>query len=455
MKELNKKNSFINRLLIFSFIISLIVFIWLFVLFLSQPKLQPIDMNRWKYEKKYGFYYQDDIIYYNNLIEVTKATLSIYYPKNLLSCRDEYKFYKCKSNSNNDIMAMFLLDYNEKLPKHIIKNYTDSNIIIIKPNFHNPYKAYDIILSISEIKASIKYISANLKENQLYVIGYGIFGEICNILGASINNENFTNILGELETEDGEENIHGIISIMPYGGFDIGNSGFEWAIGNRRKFPEKKYEECFDYFKIHNQLIAHYENYTIENLNYQAQEDKETFLEDYKEKFKKEYNFYYNDSGENITDSFPIYDEIINESDLNKFCNRLFGNYIKEKPQHFDKYLSILVKNNGIPIDYTDFSKKNNFGKNFDVTERVNLASPLYYLKDFNNNSDYILPKFWAIFSNKNFLMDKQFPNEYNYFFKLNNLIKLNTSIQKNFFFKNMTMHILTLEIFKNKTQEF
>jgi hypothetical protein len=386
MKELNKKNSFINKLLIFSFVISLIVFIWLFVLYLSQPNLQPIDMNRWKYEKKYGFYYQDDIIYYNNLIEVTKATLSIYYPKNLLSCRDEYKFYKCKSISENDKMAMFLLDYNEKLPKHIIKNYTDSNIIIIKPNFHNPYKAYDIILSISEIKASIKYISSNLDKNQLYVIGYGIFGEICNILGASINNEKFKKFLNKLETEDGGENINGIISIMPFGGFDIGNSGFEWAIGGRRVFPEENYNDYLDYNKIHNQLIAHYENYTIENFFYQAQEDNKTFLENYKENFKKKYNFN-NDSGEIINDTFPIYDEYNNENEnyYSYLCKRLFGDYIKEKPQHFDKYLSELVKNNCKSIkykkcksiDYTDFSKKNNFGEKLDVTERVNLASPL------------------------------------------------------------------------------
>ena len=262
MKELNKKNSFINKLLIFSFVISLFVFISLYIIFLFQPILQPIDMSRWKYEKNYGFYYQNDIIYYNNLIDVTKATLSIYYPKKLLKCRDEYKFYKCKHMSDNDTMAMFLLDYNESLPKEKIKSYTDLGIIVIKPNFHNPYKAYDIILSISEIKASIKYISSNLDKNQLYVIGYGIFGEICNILGASINSKNFSDILSELESEDHSENIHGIISIMPVGGFDIGDSGFEWLIGDKREFPDENYK------KIQNDLIKNYEIY-LEKIFYE------------------------------------------------------------------------------------------------------------------------------------------------------------------------------------------
>ena len=244
---------------------------------------------------------------------------------------------------------------------------------------------------------------------------------------------------------------------MPFGGFDIGNSGFEWAIGGRRVFPEENYNDYLDYNKIHNQLIAHYENYTIENFFYQAQEDNKTFLENYKENFIKKYKIN-NDSGEIINDTFPIYDEYNNENEnyFSYLCKRLFGDYIKEKPQHFDKYLSELVKNNcksiEYKIDYTDFSIKNNFGKNLDVTERVNLASPLYYLKDFKNDSDYNLPKFWTIFSNNNFIKNKQFPNEYNLYLKLNDLINLNTSFQQNFFLINM-LHFLTLDFFKNKTQ--
>ena len=408
-------------------------------------------MNRWKYEKKYGFYYQDDIIYYNNLIEVTKATLSIYYPKNLLSCRDEYKFYKCKSISENDKMAMFLLDYNEKLPKHIIKNYTDSNIIIIKPNFHNPYKAYDIILSISEIKASIKYISANFQK-QLYVIGYGIFGEICNILGVSMNNGKFDKILKKLETEDNDENIYGIISIMPVGGFDIGDSGFEWLIGDRREFVEKNCDRFYENaINFHNNLIDNYKRYlndifneSIFNDNLTIQYGNKSILCKYYECFQIMYNFI-NETDEKMNDSFPIYDEITDEIRLTKIGNRIFGNYIKEKPQHFDEYLSNLVRENIRDIIYTDFSNKNNFGKNLNITERVNLSLPLLYLDGENK-----LPDKWYILSNKNFLKNRQFPNEFNLYLKLNNLIQLNTTYKIPF--KDFTIHQFTLNIFNNKT---
>ncbi len=445
MKEFNKKNTFINRLLIFSFGISLIVFIWLFVIYLSQPNLQRIDMNHWKYEKDYGFYYQNDIIYYNNLIEVTKATLSIYYPKKLLKCRDEYKFYKCKFKSDNDTMAMFLLDYNESLPKKIIKDYTDLDIIVIKPNFHNPYKAYDIILSISEIKASIKYISSNLDKNQLYVIGYGIFGEICNILGASINNENFNKFLNKLESEDHSENIYGIISIMPIGGFDIGDSGFEWLIRDRRVFVNESYK------KIQNDLITNYENY-LENIFYEEfsknNQTQKNFTHEYYEDFINIYNIKLID----IDASFPIYDQITDKKNLTKLGNFLFGNYKDEKPQHFDKNLSDFVKKNGLHFDYTDFSKKNNFGENLDVTERVNLASPLYYI---NNYTDIELPTFWKIFSDNIFLKNEDFPNEYNLYRKLNNKIKFDTNYSKPQILENFIFHNLSLMVFneiKNNT---
>ena len=446
MKELNKKNSFINRLLLFSFVISLVVFIFLYIIYLSQPNLQPIDMSRWKYEKNYGFYYQNDIIYYNNLIDVTTATLSIYYPKTLLKCRDEYKFYKCKHTSDNDTMAMFLLDYNETLPKERIKSYTDLDIIVIKPNFHNPYKSYDIILSISEIKASIKYISSNLDKNQLYVIGYGIFGEICNILGASINNENFNKFLNKLETEDDDEKIHGIISIMPLGGFDIGDSGFEWLIGDKREILDENYK------KIQNDLIKNYENY-LEKIFYEEfsknknNQTQKNFTNEYKNEIFKIYNL---SSIDMINVPFPIYDEIIGKKYLKKLGNFLFGNYKDEKPQHFDEILSYFVKNNNESnFVYTDFSKKNNFGENLNVTERVNLASPLYYI---NNYTDIV---FWKIFSDNNFIKSAHFPNEYNLYRKLNDTIKFDTNYSMIHYLKNETFHNLTLMVFneiKNNT---
>ena len=132
----------------------------------------------------------------------------------------------------------------------------------------------------------------------------------------------------------------------------------------------------------------------------------------------------------------------------------MFGNYKSEKPQHFDKILSDSVKNNKEckSIDYTDFSIKNNFGENLDVLERVNLASPLYYI---NKYTDIELPTFWKIFSDNNFIKSAHFPNEYNLYRKLNDTIKFNTNYSMIHDLKNLTFHTLTLMVFneiKNNT---
>ena len=458
MKILIKKESLHNNLILLSIFITLSVFIGLFLIFLTQPKLQPIDMNRWLYEEKFDYYYQNEIIYYNNFIDVTKATLSIYYPSNFLTCKNEYKYYKCKFKKNNKkrhIIAMFLLDNNENIAKKHIKEYIDLNIIVIKPNFHNPYKNYDILLSISEIKASIKYVLANLKNKKLFVIGYGIFGEICNILGVSVNSENFTETLNKLETEDKKEKINGIISIMPFGGFDIGDSGFEWVIKEKRNFPKKKIEFCENFSYIQKLLINNYEIYLMKNFFKDQNETLKNFIENYRKNFK---NIYKLNEIAVKNDSFPIYDEIASEKLLKNMGNKLFGNFEKEKPQHFDYFLSKLAQINCIGLKYSDFSNKNNFMENLNITERVQLSSPLFYLQNYSNFNKNELPKFWKIFSDKNFIKNNHFPNEYNLYLKLNDLINFDTSysstqqLLENFTFHNLTL--MTFKEIKNKTKD-
>ena len=391
-----------NSIIIISLLSSLIVVCILMYIYWELPKLQIIDMNLWLYKKKYNYYYQNDIIYYNNLIDITKATLSIYYPESLMDCTNKYKYYKCtyneKNNNNNNKIAFFLLNTTEYIPDISIKKFTDNDIIIIKPNFHHPYNYYDIILTITEIKASIRYIFSNLINPEIYVIGYGIYGEIANILGASMNSTLFDDNLDYLDCEKkNDEKINGIISYFPLGGFDIQNSAYIWLFNYKNK--------------IYNNIISqHYEKYLNENIFSINDNKKGNLINDYYSNLSQQYDLK-NEISTIINDFPPIYDD----SDENKKQeNKLFGNYYDKKPQHFDYFFYGNLFEN-------QFSFRNNYGKNLNITERVNMTSPNFYLKNLTNPNKDSLPNSWIIYSKKiNPKNYTYFPTEFNLYYKIN-----------------------------------
>ena len=425
MEEKKENNKFLNKLIFFSFAISIGVFIFNLILFLPQPNLQPIDMDHWINEKSHNYYYQNDIIYYNKIIDITKATLSIYYPKQLLDCRDEYKFFKCVKNHGDDVtIAMFLLNTDTHINKNMIDLFMNLSIIIVKPHFHDPFDDYDIILSITEIKAAIKYTLSNFKDSKLYVIGYGIYGEICNVLAMSQNYEDFKDLLNNLETETADEKIEGVISVFPKGGFDIQNSAFEWLIGKKRYFSD------FDiaFYKIHYSLVQNYNVYLKSIFNesdFKCLENDEinkyeTILT---KKYKNCLNFFYevNKLDRDFSfETFPIIDGIF---DRKKKENKLFGNYDKETPQHFDFYLSNFINETNLNVEFDDFSAKNNYGNNLNISYRVNLSTPMFYMEKFLLKNDDETLKNWTIYSNKSFINSEKpyFPTEFNLYLKLYN----------------------------------
>ena len=425
MEEKKENNKFLNRLLFFSFTISISVFIFNLILFLPQPNLQPIDMDRWINEKSHNYYYQNDIIYYNKIIDITKATLSIYYPKQLLDCRDEYKFFKCVKNHGDDVtIAMFLLNTDKHINKNMIDLFMNLSIIIVKPHFHDPFDDYDIILSITEIKAAIKYTLSNFKDSKLYVIGYGIYGEICNVLAMSQNYEDFNNLLNNLETETEEEKIEGVISVFPKGGFDIENSAFEWLINDKRYFSDLD----FAFQNIHDSLSENYNVYLksiFNESNFKCPENDEInkYETNFTTKYKNCLNVFYEISKldrDFSFETFPIIDGIF---DRKKKENKLFGNYDKEKPQHFDYNLSKFIKKNNLNTEFDDFSAKNNYGNNLNILDRVNLSSPMFFMNNFLEKNDDETLKNWIIYSNKSFINNEQpyFPTEFNLYLKLYN----------------------------------
>ena len=425
MEEIIAKEKFVNRLIIASLSISFVAFLFVILIFIKQPNLQPIDMNRWKKEKKYGFYYQNDIIYYNHLIDVTKATLSIYYPNNLLTCRDEYKFYKCAKKSSETEKIAMILNSGDYIPKETINKYMKLNYIVVNPNFHEPYEYYDIILTITEIKASIKYILSNFKDSQLFVIGNEIYGEICNVLAVSQNHEKYKDLLKKLEPENENEKIDGIISILPKGGFDIQNSAFEWLMKDKRK----SLEEDSSLKKIHENLAMHYEKYLNEIFNVtdfncpqnNTINNENNLISKYRSCLNKIYNITENNS---YYYKFPLIDGIYFSENRE---NKLFGNYYKKTCQHFDYDLNDFA-NRCINSTKQNFSVKNNYGKNLNISLRVYMSSPMFYVNDYLSKKNEHKPQNWIIYSDPNFLnysYSYYFPTEFNLYLKLFNKTNL------------------------------
>ena len=426
MEEIIAKEKFVNRLIIASLSISFVAFLFVILIFIKQPNLQPIDMNRWKKEKKYGFYYQNDIIYYNHLIDVTKATLSIYYPNNLLTCRDEYKFYKCVKKSSKEKIAM-ILNSGDYIPKETINKYMKLNYIVVNPNFHEPYEYYDIILTITEIKASIKYILSNFKDSELFVIGNEIYGEICNVLAVSQNHEKYKDLLKNLEPENENEKIDGIISILPKGGFDIQNSAFEWLMKGKRKSLDSSLIE------IQENLNMHYKKYLNEIFNVTdfkcPQNNTINNENDLISKYRSCLNEIYNIKEDNSYNyKFPLIDGIYFSENRE---NKLFGNYYKKTCQHFDYNLNDFASSY-INSTKQNFSVKNNYGKNLNISLRVNMSSPMFYVNDYLSKKNEHKPENWIIYSDPNFLNYSNsyyFPTEFNLYLKLFDKTNLNFTL--------------------------